>query len=109
VTFGRWRDSLTDLLCIREAGGVGKTFLVCAAVQSMMRAGGANNTGYYYFTDTRDSMENALACAVMQIAKSSSRYAEEMAARFRDEAASSGLVPPDTQTWNRFLTSIFTH
>ncbi|EUC28300.1 hypothetical protein COCCADRAFT_30414 [Bipolaris zeicola 26-R-13] len=105
--FKTWAEGGNSLLWIRGDEGIGKSFLAFSAVQGLRALRNEKNSfAYFYFKEEHpylQSVQNAFASAALQIAESNNKYAEQVAANIRDNAAQS----EDISTWERFFISMF--
>jgi hypothetical protein len=105
--FKSWVNGENPLLWLRGTEGIGKSFLAYSAVQELrLHQNEHNCVAYFYFKEEhpyQQSMQNAFASAALQIAESNNRYAEQVAAKIKED--SSG--PTEISTWKRFFLSMF--
>ncbi|KAJ6196522.1 hypothetical protein J3E72DRAFT_243669 [Bipolaris maydis] len=105
--FKTWAEGGNPLLWLRGNEGIGKSFLAFSAVQGLRALKNEkNNFAYFYFKEEHpylQSVQNAFASAALQVAESNNKYAEQVAANIRDNAARS----EDISTWERFFVSMF--
>ena len=105
--FKDWAHGKIPLLWLRGAEGVGKSFLAYSAVQQLrLHQSDHDCLAYFYFKEEhpyQQSMQNAFASAALQIAGSNNRYAEQVAAKIKQEPSECA----DMSTWERFFLSMF--
>ncbi|KAI4612829.1 hypothetical protein J4E80_006884 [Alternaria sp. BMP 0032] len=105
--FKDWVHGKVPLLWLRGAEGVGKSFLAYSVVQELrLRQSEHDCLAYFYFKEEhpyQQSMQNAFASAALQIAGSNNRYAEQVAAKIKQEPSESANM----STWERFFLSMF--
>lgn len=105
--FQAWLDGQKPLLWLRGPEGIGKSFLAYSIVQKLRSSQDEHNSlAYFYFKEEhpyQQSMQNAFASAALQIADSNNRYAEQVAAKLKEDSAAAN----DTTTWKRFFISMF--
>ncbi|KAI4644660.1 uncharacterized protein J4E78_009479 [Alternaria triticimaculans] len=107
ASFKSWVSGGVPLLWLRGAEGIGKSFLAYSAVQELrLRQNEHDCLAYFYFKEEhpyQQSMQNAFASAALQIAGSNNRYAEQVAAKIKQESSESAAM----STWERFFLSVF--
>ncbi|KAF2014213.1 hypothetical protein BU24DRAFT_492906 [Aaosphaeria arxii CBS 175.79] len=102
--FQSWSDGKNPFLWLHGSEGIGKSFLVQAALQKLSAREDAT-VAYFYFKEDfayLQSVQNAFASVAMQIAEQDAKYAESVAAKLKDADSS-----PDTPTWKRFFLQPF--
>lgn len=107
ASFKTWVRGETPLLWLRGDEGIGKSFLAYSAVQELrLHQNEHDCLAYFYFKEEhpyQQSMQNAFASAALQIAGSNNRYAEQVAAKIKQEPSESAVM----STWERFFLSVF--
>jgi hypothetical protein len=107
TTFKTWMNGGIPLLWLRGAEGIGKSFLAFSVVQKLrLKQNEHDCVAYFYFKEEhpyQQSVQNAFASAALQIAESNNKYAEQVAAKIKED--SSGSV--GISTWKRFFLSMF--
>jgi hypothetical protein len=105
--FKSWLEGGIPLLWLRGAEGIGKSFLAYSAVEKLRsRQNEHACLAYFYFKEEhpyQQSVQNAFASAALQIAESNSKYAEQVAAKIKEDSSGSS----EMSTWKRFFLSIF--
>lgn len=105
--FKSWMDGQKPLLWLRGAEGIGKSFLAYSAVQKLRGQQDEHNSlAYFYFKEEhpyQQSVQNAFASVALQIAESNNKYAEQVAAKLKEESGDAN----ETSTWKRFFLSMF--
>jgi len=105
--FKDWARGRIPLLWLRGAEGIGKSFLAYSTVQQLrLHQSDHDCLAYFYFKEEhpyQQSMQNAFASAALQIAGSNNRYAEQVAAKIKQEPSECA----DMSTWERFFLSMF--
>lgn len=83
--YASWVAGDTNFLHITGKEGIGKSFLSHAAIENLLNTSDdleRRSVAYFYFKEESVSLQstnNALACAVWQVAGSNSRYAQQAA------------------------------
>lgn len=105
--FQQWTEGNNPLLWMKGPDGIGKSFLAHVSLQKLRaRDNGNNSFAYFYFKEDSpylQSAQNAIACVALQVAEANSRYAEQIAAKLKEE----GENAPSTSTWEKIFLSIF--
>ena len=94
-------------LWIKGLEGIGKTFLAYASFQKIRsQEDGRASVAYFSFKEDfpyLQSVQNAFACAALQVAESNTRYAEQVANKLKDDGGKS----KDISTGRRLFLSPF--
>ncbi|KAH7381195.1 hypothetical protein DE146DRAFT_793188 [Phaeosphaeria sp. MPI-PUGE-AT-0046c] len=105
--FKAWAEGQKPLLWLRGAEGIGKSFLAHSAVQKLRGCQDEHDSlAYFYFKEEhpyQQSMQNAFASVALQIAESSNKYAEQVAAKLKEDSEDADEI----STWKRFFLSMF--
>ncbi|KAH7128114.1 hypothetical protein B0J11DRAFT_504607 [Dendryphion nanum] len=105
--FQQWIDGKNPLLWIRGPEGIGKSFLSHASLQ-ILRSREESHASYAYFCFKEDfaclqSAQCAIACAAIQVAETNTRYAEQIAAKLKEDENNRYEI----STWRRFFLAPF--
>ncbi|KAF1951108.1 hypothetical protein CC80DRAFT_553779 [Byssothecium circinans] len=108
--YASWLGGDNPLLCIRGSDGTGKSYIAQATAQKLSSQNDSHRSIVYFyfqgdFSHSR-SVQNALACAALQIAESNSRYAEQIAAGIKEDTGKDAKEDEES-TWKRFFLSMF--
>jgi len=108
--YNSWLGGDKPLLWIRGSDGVGKSYIAHATARKFLpQTDTHRNVVYFYFrSDSSYSMsvQNAFVSAALQISESSSRYAEQIAAKIKEDAGKDASKNT-LSTWKRFLLPMF--
>jgi DNA replication protein DnaC len=105
--FQQWAEGKNPLLWMKGPDGIGKSFLAHASLQKLpTRDEGSNSIAYFYFKEDfpyLQSAQNSFACAALQVAEANTKYAEQIAAKLKEDAENATSTP----TWERFFLTVF--
>ncbi|KAF2265868.1 hypothetical protein CC78DRAFT_567200 [Lojkania enalia] len=105
--FQKWTEGEAPLLWIKGPEGIGKSFLAHSSSRSLQpQDDGSKFVAYFYFKEDfpyLQSVQNAFACAVLQVAELNARYALQTANYLKDNGENAKDVP----TWRQFFLTSF--
>lgn len=106
-SFKDWVGGKGPLLWLKGTEGVGKSFLAQSIIEHLSEGQDEHTcVAYFYFKEEypyMQSRQNAFASAVIQIADTHPKYAEQVADDIKENAKN----PNNISTWKRFFLSRF--
>ncbi|KAF1958309.1 hypothetical protein CC80DRAFT_534088 [Byssothecium circinans] len=106
AAWDQWRTGGSSLLWLRGEDGVGKSFLSFASVRKLLNQADGSTVAYFHFRETvacLQSVQNAIACTALQIAKSDPKYAKYIGNKLADNENKAAKTTP----WQRLFLSAY--
>lgn len=102
----KWVTGENPILWMRGADGVGKSFLSYAGTRRLLEQSDEHTIAYFHFREEiacLQSVQNAIACAALQLAENDMKYARFMCNQLADK----DKTGTNTTPWQRFFFSAY--